>query len=153
MAACTCLSLYCLKNKVQVGKWDQWKVTPDQSWAGPTLFVFSAWEVWQSDQPKLSHQHAQTRHQVHYNLSSGGLFGHTRQSKSMTKSILNKFFWAKEKCWKTISVFYYLCVRCTINSTLELWYERRVRKTIFKLGLDQLEAPSQKSIFKAVFWG
>ena len=35
-----------------------------------------------------------------------GRFCHTRQIKTMTKSTLNKFFWAKEKWLKKWSIFY-----------------------------------------------
>ena len=39
-----------------------------------------------------------------------GWFGCTRQSKSLTKSTLNKFFWAKEKSLKIFPI-YIICVQ------------------------------------------
>ena len=83
----------------------------------------------------------------------GGLFGNTRQIKSMTKSTLNKFFWAKDKCWKKCFIFYCLCPRCTINSDWSETSERRLKSKFFKPSLDRLSSTSQKSIFKAVFSG
>ena len=82
-----------------------------------------------------------------------GLFGHTRQSKSITKSTLNKFFWAKEKCLKKFPIFYFLCPRCTINSDWSKTSERRLKSKFFKPGLDQLRSTFQKLIFEALFSG
>ena len=78
-------------------------------------------------------------------------FGHTRQSKSMTKST-KKFFWAKEKRWKSFTIFIFCVQGGALIPYQHCEFERSLKKTFLQLGLDRINKPPQKSIFKAVFW-
>ena len=85
-------------------------------------------------------------------LARSAMPGRSKLTSKIAWSTMWIIVRAKEKCWKKVSIFYFLCPRCTINSDWSKTSERRLKSKFFRPSLDQLRSTFQKSIFKAVFW-